>query len=233
MENLKKLEKSRMFYINIAIISAICILNYFYQSADFDFTLKCICSASFALLGFLNLIYACKTKQGNIKFYAAMSAGLLLACLGDVLLGYDFIIGAGTFALGHICFVAAYCLIRRIRKADVLVSLALFAGAAAFLLLCPWLSFDEPVMKPVCLAYALIISLMLGKAIGNFMGSRNLVTGTITIASALFFFSDFMLVLDWFIGRWDWTDHACMGTYYPALCMLAFAMYLKTAMKEE
>ena len=34
-----------------------------------------------------------------------MSAGLLLAVLGDVLIGYDFIIGAATFAIGHMCFV--------------------------------------------------------------------------------------------------------------------------------
>ncbi len=26
----------------------------------------------------------------------------------------------------------------------------------------------------------------------------------------------------------SWTDHACMRTYYPALCFLAFAMCMKT-----
>lgn len=41
--------------INILIISAIFIMNYFYQSTGFDFTLKCICSGSFALLGSINL----------------------------------------------------------------------------------------------------------------------------------------------------------------------------------
>ena len=68
---------------------------------------------------------------------------------------------------------------------------------------------------------------MLGKAIGNFIREKNAVYGTVAIASALFFFSDLMLVLDWFIGLWSWTDHACMGTYYPALCLLAFSMLLK------
>jgi len=48
------------------------------------------------------------------------------------------------------------------------------------------------------------------------------------VASILFFFSDLMLVFDWFIGLWSWTDHACMGTYYPALCFLALAMFLNT-----
>ena len=72
---------------------------------------------------------------------------------------------------------------------------------------------------------------MLGKALGNFIREKNLVNGTIAVASILFFFSDLMLVFDWFIGLWNWTDNACMGTYYPALCFLALAMFLKTIKK--
>lgn len=220
-----------MMAVNTIVIAAIFVLNYFYQSNGFDFTLKCICSGGFALLGIINLCYALITKQKSIKFYVGMAAGLLLAFIGDVLIGYDFIIGAGTFALGHVCFVAAYCFIQRIGKVDILFSALLFIGAAVFLLFCPWLTFDEPIFKVVCLVYALVISLMLGKAIGNFISNRTAVTAIIAVASALFFFSDLMLVFDWFIGRWDWTDHACMGTYYPALCMLAYSIFRKATMK--
>ena len=85
----------------------------------------------------------------------------------------------------------------------------------------------------VCIVYALIISLMLGKAIGNLIKEQNALTITIATASTLFFFSDLMLVFDWFIGLWNWTDHACMGTYYPALCLLAFAMYTKTKISKK
>ena len=75
--------------------------------------------------------------------------------------------------------------------------------------------------------YALIISLMLGKAAGNFIHEKSISAGIIAFASLLFFFSDLMLVFDWFIGLWSWTDNACMGTYYPALCLLAFSMLSK------
>ena len=68
---------------------------------------------------------------------------------------------------------------------------------------------------------------MLGKAIGNLIHAPCLYTATVAVASGLFFFSDLMLVLDWFIGLWSWTDHACMGTYYPALCLLALSMLLR------
>ena len=220
-----------MLAVNAIIISAIFVMNYFYQSNGFDFTLKCICSGSFALLGILNLSYAIATKQNGKQFYVLMCLGLFLAFLGDVLIGYDFIVGAATFALGHVCFVVAYCFLQKMQKQDFVISGVLFLGCLIFLLLCPLLNFEVVVFRIVCIVYALIISTMLGKALGNFIREKNPVNGTIAGASCLFFFSDLMLVFDWFIGLWSWTDHACMGTYYPALCFLALAMWLKTIKK--
>ena len=220
-----------MLALNSVIISAIFILNYFYQRNGFDFTLKCICSGSFAMLGIINLFHALITRQRDKKFYIGMTLGLILAFLGDVLIGYDFIVGAATFALGHVCFVLAYCFMQKMRRLDYAISAMLFAGCLIFLLFCPLLSFEVALFRIVCIAYALIISTMLGKALGNFVREKNLVNGTIAAASVLFFFSDLMLVFDWFIGLWSWTDHACMGAYYPALCFLALAMFLKTNKK--
>ena len=226
MKNLKQSQKI-MLAINLLVIATIFVLNFFYQASGFDFTLKCVCSGLFAFLGFVNLAYALKTKQTNTKFYIGMTAGLVLAFLGDVLIGYDFIIGAATFALGHVCFVVAYCFMQKMQKLDYIISGVLFLGGLIFLLFCPLLTFEVPLFRIVCIVYALIISTMLGKAVGNFVREKNAVTGTIAVASSLFFFSDLMLVFDWFIGLWSWTDHACMGTYYPALCFLAFSMILK------
>jgi uncharacterized membrane protein YhhN len=115
------------------------------------------------------------------------------------------------------------------RLLDGIISGALFLGCLIFLLFCPWLTFDVPVFRVVCIVYAAIISTMLGKAVGNFLRERSGVSGIIALASGLFFFSDLMLVFDWFIGRWDWTSNACMGTYYPALCLLALSMFLYRA----
>ena len=220
-----------MLAVNALIISAIFVMNYFYQRNGFDFTLKCICSGSFALLGVINLCHAIAEKHAGRRFHIGMSVGLILAFLGDVLIGYDFIVGAATFALGHICFVIAYCFMQRMQKLDYAISGILFLGCLIFLLFCPLLRFDAAVFRIVCIAYALIISTMLGKALGNFIRERTPVSATIAAASSLFFFSDLMLVFDWFIGLWSWTDHACMGTYYPALCLLALAMFLKTTEK--
>ena len=229
---MKKTQKL-MTAFNMLVIATIFVLNYVYQSNGFDFTLKCLCSGLFASLGLVNLGYALITKQDCKRFYVSMSAGLVLAFLGDVLIGYDFIVGAATFALGHVCFVIAYCFAQRMKALDLAISGVLFLGCLLFLLLCPLLNFDVPIFRVVCIVYALIISTMLGKALGNFIRDRSLVNGTIALASMLFFFSDLMLVLDWFIGLWSWTDHACMGTYYPALCFLAFAMCLRSAKRNS
>lgn len=230
---MKKTEKIMMAY-NLLWIAAILVLNYFYQSSGFDFTLKCICSGAFAALGAVNLVYAVRHRTGNLRFSVSMAVGMVFAFLGDVLIGYDFIVGAATFALGHVFFVIAYCFLQRMRYADLLISGVIFAGAAAFLLFSPLLTFEVPVFRAVCLVYALIISVMLGKAAGNAVRGRDVCNGILAAASALFFFSDLMLVFDWFIGRWDWTDHACMGTYYPALCLMGLAVFVhaKTAKTE-
>ena len=228
---MKKSQKN-LLAVNVLIVSAILVLNYFYQSNGFDFTLKCVCSGLFALLGVINLVYALIDKKDNKKFYIGMSAGLALAFLGDVLIKYDFIIGAATFAIGHICFVVAYCFMQRMQKLDYIISGALFLGCLIFLLFCPLLIFEVAIFRIVCIFYALIISTMLGKAVGNFVREKTLVNGTIAIASVLFFFSDLMLMFDWFIGLWSWTDHACMGTYYPALCLLAFSMCIRMLVKK-
>ncbi|MEE1356162.1 MAG: hypothetical protein UHG68_01210, partial [Clostridia bacterium] len=58
-----------MLAANILIIAAIFVLNYFYQKNGFDFTLKCICSGGFALLGLINLAYALRNGASNRIFY--------------------------------------------------------------------------------------------------------------------------------------------------------------------
>ena len=53
---MRKKEKV-LFAVNAFVITVILVLNYFYQSNGFNFTLKCICSGLFATLGLVNLGY--------------------------------------------------------------------------------------------------------------------------------------------------------------------------------
>lgn len=181
-------------------------------------------SGVFALMGIINLCFALKFGTPNRKFFCAMSLGLVLCMLGDILLGKDFVIGAATFASGHICYFAAYCFAQKPRRADFITGGVIFAAAALFLLLCPWLSFSQAYMQWVCLVYALIISMMVGKALSNFLADMTAANALLAIGSCLFFFSDLMLVFNWFMDTGKITGKLCMGTYFPAQWFLATAM---------
>ena len=226
MKESKKLN-AIILTVNAILIAAVFIINYFYQRNDFNFTLKCVASSLFALLGLVNLYYAAALKSTDLRFYIIMAVGLILAMLGDVFIKFNFILGAAIFAVGHVFFLIAYCVLVKIKWLDWAISAVLFIGAGSFLLFAPVLTIKEPLLRWVCLAYAFIISLMLGKACANFIRQKQAFYLIIAVASLLFFFSDLMLLLDWFVGLWSWTNEACMATYYPALCLLAFSSFYK------
>jgi uncharacterized membrane protein YhhN len=214
-------------FLNILIIAAIFVLNYFYQKNNFVFWLKCVCSAAFALLGVINLVFAITSGQDDLEFFILMAAGLVFAMLGDIFLNKSFALGAGFFALGHVGFAVAYSFLQAFGPRDVVIIGVIFIATAAFLLFAPCVKFGSENIKWICLAYSLIISVMLGKAMANLIGQANAVNALISAGSFLFFFSDLMLVLNWFVRVGRWAGNACMGTYYPALCILAFSMYFK------
>lgn len=216
--------KKIFLILNLLIIGGIFVGNYFYLT-DSSLLIKAFCSGGFVLIGILNLLYAFLRKKINLKFQFIMTIGLVLAMLGDVVLGYQFIIGAGLFAAGHICYLIAYGFIVRVHWVDFLFSGIIFAGAAVFLLFYPLIVFSDPVMKWVCIVYAFIISAMVGKAVSNLVRKPGILTGILTLGSILFFFSDLMLAFDWFIGVLENAGTLCMATYYPAQCLLAFSTY--------
>lgn len=209
--------------VNAIFAAALLIGTVLYQTVGGS-TVQYSTSGVFALMGLVNLVFAVIHRAKDLRFYISMSLGLILCMLGDILLGKDFVIGAATFALGHVCYFAAYCFLQKLRKADLLIGGVLFLATGAFLLFCPLLSFGAEYMRWVCLAYALIISMMVGKALGNYLAAKSISRLLLTIGSATFFFSDLMLVFNWFMDTGRITGRLCMITYYPAQCLLGLAM---------
>ena len=221
--------------INILITVAVFIGNYFYQSLGFNYTLKIICSSGFALMGIKNMLYAWK-RIANKKVLSFMTLGLIFAFLGDVAINPNFVLGVIFFALGHVFFVAAYLIYKKLEKMDIFLCGALGLFAVGFILVFPYIVFDVAVLKYVVLAYAVIISAMVGKSVGNAVREKGIFTAMIAVGSVLFFISDMMLLLAWFStieGRW--TSNVCMAAYYPALCLLAGSMvvYMKKIGEEK
>ena len=216
--------KKWLFPLNLLLMAALYIGNYFYHTVG-GLEIKMLCSSIFTLQGLVNAIFAIRMEK---KFQAApfcLFLGLFLSMAGDYLLGVDFLIGAATFAAGHVCYLISHCLLRPFRKYDLIPCLLLFAGGSAFLLFSPLVSFTDESQKWICLGYALVISGMTGKALGNLMMERSIASALLAFGSMLFFFSDFMLVLDWFTKLGRWTGTLCMAAYYPAQSLLALAIF--------
>ena len=230
--NAKTFPRRLMLAVNIALIAAVCVLNYIYQSNGFSYTLKCRTSGCFAALALLNFVWSLWADRKNRKIHLLLCLGLVLAWQGDLAINHDFITGAAIFAAGHVFLVAGYCVAQPLRRGDWLCILPVAAFSLCFLLFYPYLFFGNAIRRAACFVYAVIISVMLGKAAGNFLRRPKLFEGLLAVGSVLFFFSDFMLLLHWFVGKWSWTDNACMAAYYPAVCLLAIAMYAKTVEKK-
>lgn len=192
---------------------------------------KALAAGCFAALGVVNLVYALLTRPRRAAFPAIMCGGLILAMSGDILLGKNFILGAGLFALGHVMYVAAMCMLKPVCRRDLLASLVVFAAAGSIVLFLPGLDFGGTLMQGVCLVYALVISCMVGKALSGAIWSPSVLTVVMGAGSVLFFFSDLMLVLYMF-GDAPWViDRLCLLSYFPAQGLLAFSSFLYTVRK--
>lgn len=217
--------------VNLLLFAVSAVMNYMYQASGFPFKLKLRCSAVFVLLAVINLAAAAILKSKRLSFSCFIAAGAAFAFAGDVLIMRNFINGAAAFAAGHVCFLVAYCLLQKIKPLDLLLGGVIFLGATTFLLFYPRLYFGGTVLKAACIAYALVISLMLGKAFGNFIRSRSLLTALLLLGSALFFFSDTMLALHCFGYGFRSANSLCSTTYYPAMCLLSASICVNLLQK--
>lgn len=115
--------------VNLLLTAAVFVGNYFLLTVG-GADIKALTSAGFVLIGLVNPVYSVAVKSGRVRYAATLAAGLTLACLGDVLIGLSFVVGASLFAPGHICFFASYCVPDRVRPLDLAVGGCLFAAAA-------------------------------------------------------------------------------------------------------
>ena len=219
------MKKKIFLNLNIILLCILAVCIYIYDNINGRLVMKGTTAGCFAVLGLVNLVYALCTQGCRKAFPACLSAGLLLAMSGDILLGWNFIVGAGLFAAGHILYAVAMYTRQRFAWLDAVMSLVMFLIAMAILTFTPNLTFSDPIMQPVCYVYAVIISCMAGKAVSGVLRARTLVNGLLALGSVMFYFSDVMLLLSWFAGAGSWADTACLFTYFPGQGLLAHTGY--------
>ena len=182
-------------------------------------------SLCFLLLGCINTFYHLKHNRKRLGFAWAMLAGLFFGFLADIVLQIDFLGGAAIFALGHVCYVASYCCLLRKERRDCLTCAAIILPVLALVLFLPVLDFGTTFMQAIVMVYAVIISIMTGKAFSNYRRSPSPLTKCLLIGSILFFFSDFMLLFAYFTDIGRIANILCLITYYPGQAILASSIY--------
>lgn len=121
-----------------------------------------------------------------------------------------------NFALGHLCFIIAFLLLRRPQTLSLLifaafVLLILFAGSKLRRRL------DQPIA--LYLVYALIIAAMLSLALVQ----RPLVA----VGALLFVISDSLIFYRMTFKTGRLSDHLCMLFYYSAQFLLALSCVIR------
>lgn len=209
---------------NILLITAVLLgdLYYYFHGTTL---LKGIVSFGFVLLAVTNLIYSIRTKASNLKYPALMTIGAIFAMVGDILLGSQFALGAASFAIGHVFFATSYCMLSKFQLRNLIPGICIFVPPLLLMTLAPFFDYGSLFMEMLCITYAAVICVMVGKAIANFMQHKSVLYGVILAGSILFYISDLMLLLYVFGGAPKITDTICIGTYYPAQCLLAHSLY--------
>lgn len=186
--------------------------------------LKGVTSSWFVLLGFVNLWCGWKTRIPNFRFVILVETGLFFGMCADVLLGIQFYLGVAFFALGHVLYLVAFCLLEKPSRKDLLCILPVAVMTIYLITGTPFIQINVPGMQKLLIGYGIIISGMLGKAISNFTVSRTLSRGLLLVGAILFWFSDLILAIDMFGQSSRLTWILCSYTYWPAQNILAHSL---------
>lgn len=215
--------KKSVLITNLILIIAVLVGDVFYM-INGSIWVKALTSLGFVAIGAVNLVYLLKTKPNDKRFAWFMLAGLVFSMLGDIFLEIIFILGAGLFAVGHVLYFVAYCYLAKPRWLDLIISACIAIPSVLVITLVPVFNFGGFLMEMVCIIYALVISCMVGKAVGNYVKFKSVLTLVVMIGSILFFFSDLMLLFNVFADISRVFGVLCLSSYYPAQILLGVSL---------
>jgi len=210
--------------LNGLLLAALLIGMFCYMEIG-TLHLKATVSSFFSLLGAVNMVYAFASRRVGKKYPIVLTVGLVLAMLGDIYLGIDFMAGVTFFAMGHVLYFMSFCMLRRLCGLDIALGISFSALAIVILKLTPSLRFRSVQLEWLLMGYGCVISFMLGKAVGNALRERSLHNVLTAVGSAMFYFSDAMLVLYMFGGAPLLADRLCLFTYFPGQALLGHAVF--------
>ena len=209
----------------VLFVCAMVCLVYFDRFGGYgNAVFKGFTSFWFVLLGGVNLTYAVKSRINNIKPVVFIFSGLFIGMIADILLAVVFEYGVIFFALGHIMYLVGFYMIEKPHRSDLMISLPLSVVSVIVVIGNPFINVGDPLLEKGLMVYAVIISFMAGKSVSNFLAQQTMSRLLIAVSSAMFLFSDVMLMLYLFgtPSRLAWV--LCIYAYWPAQTLLAHAL---------
>lgn len=204
-----------MKYVLIALFLAQCAFYLAYQrykalpghKKAWACALKCAATAMAVIAGLLGCL------QNGIAAHWVLLAGLIACMVADGLLCYRFMAGGAIFALGHILYMVAFCLMRLPTWRSVLLMLCLMGLATA-----AFQRFKQRIGRryPFFYAYATVLCLMVSLAAAQ--------TPFFFAGALLFAFSDGLLGY-LLVDRGHMAlDYVSLAAYYLGQFTLALAI---------
>lgn len=162
----------------------------------------------------------------NLLYTAGVLVGLLFSLGGDIALMFQenrkaFTLGLAAFLAAHIAYAVVFTALGRFSAWDILSTVVLLAAGLGFYRL---IRADLGSMRGPVIAYILIISVMVSRALGTlaspaFTAPQSLM---VAVGAALFYCSDLILAASRFWRPWRY-HRISLAFYYGGQLLIALA----------
>ena len=222
----------------LAVATVFTVLSF--KKALLNLYLKSASSVLFTILGVFCLYSLVSRKSGEIADYGLIGGfllllGLVFSLLGDVILGLPrltelrrdslpvLIGGASYFGLAHVIYCIALIFLFGINLwvIPIIIPLSVFYvfGNKLFGKL------DYKNLTVGLIAYSLIEALSFALCFTSLLQEYSVQKLLLTVGFTLFYFSDMVLMHNYFGERKRIISILCHSTYYPAQILIALSIY--------
>lgn len=170
----------------------------------------------------IGLLFLVKSTRLS-RFRSIMIIALGCCLLGDIFLLNDdyFVLGLGSFLIGHLLFASGFIELERFHFNWISLIAFLTIGTVVLFWLQPDLGdFELPVT-----IYIVVIVFMAWQGVGLFINQQRMAYALIAIAVLLFMFSDTMIAFNKFRTPFKLSGMVILSTYWLSISLIANGAY--------
>lgn len=206
-----------MKYLVLAAFLAMVGLYWYYQRFKNKpgsglikrIAVKCSATLMAALVGLVGAIHS------GLPAHWLIFAGIVMCAVADGILCLHFMLGAATFAIGHVLYIIGFSMLHLPGWGSLLVFACMLAGFSA---LCARWKRHMGRRAPLLMGYGMLLALMTAVSAAQ--------QPLLFAGGLLFAVSDALLAYQLFMRTSVKTDYASLGMYYLAQFLMGLAIYI-------